>query len=202
MDVADRLRWSRRPFARASSRSSAAARRGPLPWRRAPRHALPPSPVDVVLPRPGQEALRLRVNQPEDVRGRLVGAYFVNEVQRVVFEGLESGRPASDVIDEMTRHGDDLAAQVLSQLVVDDLDREYSAVDVTAVIAQLLRTAVSQELRAVDRELREGAIAPDVAMATIRDVKARVELLESAHADMAESDLRDWLLARSAATHP
>ena len=47
-----------------------------------------------------------------------------------------------------------------------------------------------------------GEVAPDVAMATIRDVKARVELLESAHADVAESDLRDWLLARSTATHP
>ncbi len=142
------------------------------------------------------------MHQPEDMRGRLIAAYFVNEVQRVIFEGLESGRPASEVIDEMARHGDELAAQVLSQLVVDDLDREYSAVDVTAVVAQLLRTAVTQELRAVDRELREGSIAPDVAMATIRDVKARVELLESAHADIAESDLRDWLLARNAATHP
>jgi hypothetical protein len=52
-------------------------------------------------------------------------------------------------------------------------------------------------LRNVDREVREGTIAPDVAMATIRDVKERVELLKSPNGDIAEDDLRSWLVARS-----
>src|ERR1035441_7104208 len=34
------------------------------------------------MPRPGLEALRLRVHFPNDVKDRLVAAYFVNDVQR------------------------------------------------------------------------------------------------------------------------
>ena len=40
-------------------------------------------------------------------------------------------------------------------------------------------------------------MSPDVADVTMRDVKERLVLLESAHGDVAESDLRDWLLART-----
>jgi hypothetical protein len=68
---------------------------------------------------------------------------------------------------------------------------------VSAVISQLIRSAVNEELKNIERELRENAIAPDVAMATIRDVKERVELLGTPQGDVAESDLRSWLLGRS-----
>jgi len=37
-------------------------------------------------------------------------------------------------------------------------------------------------------------------MATIRDVKERVELLGTAQGDVVERDLRDWLLTRSPVT--
>jgi len=69
------------------------------------------------------------------------------------------------------------------------------------VVSQLIRSAVNEELRNIERELREGAIAPDVAMATIRDVKERVELLGTPQGDIAESDLRGWLLERSPVSH-
>jgi DNA primase len=200
MTVADRLRLESAALrARLVEIERGAT---PPPAEAPPSRGRTANAVEVALPRPGQEALRLRMHHPDETRGRFVAAYFVNEVQRVVFEGLESGRPTSEVIDEMERHGDDVAAHVMSQLVVDDVDREYSAADVTAVVAQLLRTAVALELREIERELREGVIAPDVAMATISDVKARVELLGSAHGEVAEADLRDWLLSRQGAARP
>jgi hypothetical protein len=121
----------------------------------------------------------------------------VNEVQRDIFEGLSSDQPISDVIDQLQRRGDDDAAQVLSQLVVDELDRDYTSDDVSAVVSQLIRSAVGEELKNIERELRDELITPDVAMATIRDVKERLELLGTSQGDVAERDLRSWLLTRT-----
>jgi DNA primase len=154
-------------------------------------------PPVVAMPRPGLEALRLYLHFTGDVKERLIPAYFVNDVQREIFEGLVSGQPVSDVIDQLQRRGEEDAALVLGQLVVDELDRDYTGEDVSAVISQLLRSAVAQELRSIDRELREGLMAPDVAMATIRDVKERLELLGTAQGDVVEKDLRSWLLTRT-----
>jgi DNA primase len=160
--------------------------------------APPPTRGPVVpMPRPGLEALRLCVHFSSDVKDRLISAYFVNEVQRDIFEGLSSDQPISDVIDQLQRRGDEDAAQVLSQLVVDELDRDYTSEDVSAVVSQLIRSAVGEELKNIERELRDELITPDVAMATIRDVKERVELLGTSQGDVAERDLRSWLLTRT-----
>jgi DNA primase len=152
------------------------------------------------MPRPGLEALRLYVHLSGDVKDRLIGAYFVNDIQREIFDGLVTGSPISDVIDQLQRRGEEDAALVLGQLVVDELDRDYTSEDLSAVISQLIRSAVGEELKNVERELRDGAIAPDFAMATIRDVKERVELLGTPQGDVAEGDLRDWLLTRTPVT--
>jgi len=157
------------------------------------------SPI-VPMPRPGLEALRLYLHFPGDIKERLIGAYFVNDIQREIFEGLVAGQSVSDVIDLLQRRGEEDAALVLSQLVVDELDRDYTGEDVSAVISQLLRSAVNEELKNIDRALRDDAIAPDVAMATIRDVKERVELLGTEQGDVAERDLRSWLLSRAPVT--
>jgi DNA primase len=149
------------------------------------------------LPRPGLEALRLTIHFPRDVRDRFIAEYFVNEVQREIFQGLTTGQSVSEVVDRLRRQGDDDAADVLSELAVDELDREYTVDDVTAVVAQLLRAAVARELREIERELRGGDIAPDVAMATITDVKERLALLDSPQARAAETDLRAWLISRA-----
>ena len=149
------------------------------------------------MPRPGLEALRLYMHAPRIADDRFIAQYFVNETQREIFEGLATGAPVSDVIDALGRRGEEEAANVLSQLVVDELDRDYSTDDVTAVVSQLLRSAVSVELKNVERELRSGALSPELAMATIKDVKERLALLETPHGNVAESDLRGWLLSRS-----
>jgi DNA primase len=152
------------------------------------------------LPRPGLEALRLYVHGPESFRTRLVAPYFVNEVQREVFEALCTGQSISELIDTLERRGQDEAAQVLGELAVEQLDQHYSTTDVTAVVAQLLRSAIHQELLSLNRDMREGRVTPEVAMATIRDVKEREELLESSQGEVAEGDLRHWLIERASLT--
>jgi DNA primase len=149
------------------------------------------------MPRPGLEALRLCVHFPSDVKGRLIAPYFVNDVQREIFEGISSERALSEVIDDLAQRGEEEASLVLSQLAVGDLDRDYTADDVTAVVSQLVRSAVQEELKNVERDLREGRMAPDVAMATISDVKERIGYLETTRGVVAEGDLRDWLVERS-----
>ena len=152
------------------------------------------------LPRPGLEALRLTIHFPNDVRDRFIEEYFVNEVQREIFLGLSSGQSVSEVVDDLRRRGDDEAAEVLGELAVDELDREYTVDDVTAVVAQLLRAAVTSELREIERELRSGDITPDLAMATITDVKERLAMLDSHQANSAEADLRAWRISRADAS--
>ena len=152
-----------------------------------------------VMPRPALEALRLRVHFPLDVKNRLIAPYFVNETQRAIFEGLSSERTLSEVVDDLQRRGEEEASQILSQLAVDELDRDYTAEDVTAVVAQLIRSAVGVELKDEERDLREGRMTPDAAIVTVRDVKERLGLLESPGGDVAEHDLREWLVERHAA---
>jgi len=78
------------------------------------------------MPRPGLEALRLRVHFPSDVKERLIAPYFVNDVQREIFEGLSTDKSLTEVIDDLQRRGEEEASQILSQLAVDELDREYT----------------------------------------------------------------------------
>jgi DNA primase len=168
--------------------------------REIPNEPAPQRPLQRAMPRPGLEALRLLVHGPEALRSRFIPQYFVNEIQREIFEELETKRPTSELFDELERRGQEDAAQVLSELVVEELDHHYGAQDISAVVAQLLRSAISEELKNFDREFREGRIAPEVAMATTRDVKERLELLETAQGDEAERDLRTWLLERASLT--
>jgi len=158
----------------------------------------PPSPVRAATtPRPGLEALRLALHAPLLAKHRFIVQYFVNETQREIFDGLSSGRSVSDVIDELERRGEDQAATLLSELVVEQVDRDFTSEDVTAVVSQLLRSAVAEELRNVERDLRDERLSPEAAMATIRDVKERVALLETTDGELAERDLREWLLERA-----
>ena len=152
------------------------------------------------MPRPGLEALRLRVHFPNDVKDRLIAAYFVNDVQREIFDGLSSERSLSEVIDELDRRGEEEAAQVLSELAVDELDRDYTVEDVTAVVSQLIRSAVTVELKNVARDLKEGNMTPEVADVTVRDVKERLVLLDGSSGHLAENELREWLVERTSSS--
>ncbi len=134
---------------------------------------------------------------PEATKQRFIAPYFTNEIQRDVFEALATGQSLSELIDALERRGQDEAALVLSELAVEELDQTFGASDVTAVVAQLVRGAVREELRSLDRDMREGRVSPELAMATTRDVKERVELLEGPNGAAAEGDLRQWLIERA-----
>ncbi|HWD95916.1 MAG TPA: DNA primase [Acidimicrobiales bacterium] len=149
------------------------------------------------MPRPGIEALRLIVHGPVSMKDRFIAPYFLNEVQRDIFEALITGQNASELIDEFERREEEDEAHVLSRLVVEELDHSY---DVAAVVAQLIRAAARAELSNLNRDMLEGRVSPELAGATDRDVKERLELLETAQGDEAERDLRAWLLERASLT--
>ena len=154
------------------------------------------------LPRPGLEALRLRLFFPDAVSDRLIAPYFVHDVQRLIFDGLATGKSVSQVVDDLNATGEYDAAAVLSELTVGELDREYTTDDVSAVVSQLLRAAVAAALKDIERDLRAQTMDPLVAMATIRDVKQRLDLLSGPHGSQIEAELRDWLLSREAPVDP
>jgi DNA primase len=149
------------------------------------------------MPRPGLEALRLIVHGPVTMKDRFIAPYFLNEVQRDIYEALSTRQNASELIDEFERRGEEEESHVLSRLVVEELDHSY---DVGAVVAQLIRSAVRAELSKLNRDMLEGRVSPELAGATDRDVKERLELLETAQGDEAERDLRAWLLERASLT--
>jgi hypothetical protein len=78
--------------------------------------------------------------------------------------------------------------------------RLYETADIQSLEGQLLRAAVAHAMKDVEREMREGVMAPEVAMATIKDVKERLALLDGPHATIAIADLRTWLQSRGDAT--
>jgi len=202
MQVADTLRLEPRVL-----RSTPLELQSQPAQREVPNEPMDPSQFSsstrrLSMPRPGLEALRLILQAPTVAGDRFIAQYFIDETQRDVFESLASGRSVADVVVDFERRGDDEAVRVISQLVVDETEHGYSSSDVTAVVAQLLRSAVGEELKNIERQLRANTIAPDVAMATIRDVKERLALLDTPHGDVAESDLRTWLLERASSAAP
>ncbi len=148
------------------------------------------------LPRPGLLALRHFLHGGDDVRRRFVAPYFVDRIQRQIFEALDEQRTTSDVIDDLERDGQVEASLLLSELAVQEAPDGLGESNVGAVVAQLIRAAVREEMAALSREMREGSAAPDVVKATIDDVQARLGWLETADGDVAEVDLRTWLEAR------
>jgi len=65
------------------------------------------------------------------------------------------------------------------------------------VVSQLIRSAVTGELKNVARDLNDGNMTPEVADVTVRDVKERLVLLDSSSGQLAENELREWLLERT-----
>ncbi len=154
-------------------------------------------PTQSRLPRPGLEALRLCVHFA-DLRPRFDASYFVHDVQRDAFAALLTGEAMSAVIERLDRQGLEEAARVLSEVVVDDPGPHPSDAAVAAVVAQLLRHASDVALHELERELRGGLVAPEVAVAVIRDVKVRLALLGTDQGASAEASLREWLTSRQA----
>ena len=149
-----------------------------------------------VLPRPGLEALRLALFAPELVADRLAAPLFAHPTQRVIFEQLRAGLSVSQAVDALEGIGESEAAAVLGELSVSELDRAYTTDDVTSVVAQMLRSAVAEAQKDIERGVRVGSLDPTTALTTIRDLKIRVDLLGTPQVESVERDLREWLVAR------
>ncbi len=177
-----------------------AAQRGALTT---PRDDVPSAPVATrIAPttsRPARAALSLLVHAFEAVDSRFVSAYFLDPVQRVAFEALAGGELIADVLDALERRDELDAGNLIREISVEELgDSATGEREIAAVVAQLIRAAAQEALREVDRDLRAGLVTPDSALAVIRDVKLRLGELDSAQGEVAENDLREWLVSREA----
>ncbi len=178
-----------------------AVRRGPRPVSTNPRATAVTRPTRVTNPgertgsRSGITALQLAVHAPESVEGRVVAAYFVDADQRSAFEALADGRLTVDAIEILESRGEDAAAQILQQVLVDEFsENDTNDHVVQGVVAQLLRAAVAVALRDIERELRSGAVTAESALAVIKDVKNRLTELDGDQATASEKELREWLV--------
>jgi DNA primase len=151
-------------------------------------------PVGVDSPRPGLEALRLAMHQPEVVAHRLEAVLFDDELQRAAFDALER---ADDLHDAITaaEEGDPRVAALLRRLAV-----EEPAAHADDVIVTLVRNASRRALAEWESQAR---LAPD-SVAKFAPAIARVrydldELEEADRGNEAAGRLLAWLVGRGEA---
>ncbi len=164
----------------------------------APARGVPARPARGAPPRPGVAALRLCVLEPS-ARTHFSAAYFVPAAQRRAFEALTTTTSVDAAITSLESAGEAEAADLLSSAVVSELPAAPTDEMVSAVVAQLIRLAATAALRRLERRMRSGEISPEHAGTVIRDVKARLEMLDTVQAAAAVSSLRVWLEEESAA---
>ena len=148
--------------------------------------------------RPGVEAIRRLLRDPDLIGGRLVPAMFLDTVQRTAFEALDSGELLVTVLADLERRGEEWPVMLLSMLSVEDHSvstltpsAEESAID--ELVAQLLRAAAQEALNDINRQIRDGSITAESGLSVIRDVRQRLELLGTPSQLDVEEDLRLWL---------
>ena len=158
----------------------------------------PTSAPDFMAYRPGVEALRRLLRDPDLIGGRLISAMFLDSIQRSAFEALESGELLVHVIDDLERRGEEWPAMLLTMLSVEDTSvsnltpmAEESAID--ELVAQLLRSATQEALNDINRHIRDGSITAESGLMVIRDVRQRLEHLGTPKQIEVEEDLRLWL---------
>ena len=86
------------------------------------------------------------------------------------------------------------AAELLQQLATQEpLELSSESQYISDVTAQLVRSASRSALLDLERNLRSGESSAENVMTTIRDVRDRLEKLDSDEAEIAENELREWL---------
>jgi DNA primase len=145
-------------------------------------------------PRPGLEALRLAVHQPETVADRLEAVLFDDELQRAAFHALEGADDLHDAI-AAAEEADPNVAALLRRLAV-----EEPAADADDVIVTLVRNASRRALASWESQAR---LAPD-SIAEFAPAIARVrhdldELEETERGTEATGRLLAWLVGRGGA---
>jgi len=145
-------------------------------------------------PRPGLEALRLAMHQPEVVAHRLEAVLFDDELQRAAFDALERADDLHDAIAG-AEEGDPRVAALLRRLAV-----EEPAANADDVIVTLVRNASRRALAEWEYQAR---LSPDsVAEFAPAIARVRHDLDELEVADRgteAAGRLLAWLVGRGEA---
>ena len=156
------------------------------------------SAPDYMAYKPGVEALRRMIHEPQMMEGRLVGEMFSDPIQRTAYIALASGEPLVHCIDDLNRRGDEWSADLLAVLAVEEPLESTTADDVearvTELVAQMLRAAVQDALADVNRQMRDGVVTAESGLMVIRDVRQRLELLGQSGNENVEQELREWLV--------
>jgi hypothetical protein len=142
--------------------------------------------------RPGLEALRLAIHQPEDVADRLEAALFRDDLQRSAFEVLAGAgeEPLHEVIEQAP-------PTVRSLLVRLTVEEPRSRAD--EVVLQLVRDAARGELVVLTGEART---SPEAAAEAARVASWVQELDDPAASAGATARLVAWLVVRAQSTSP
>jgi DNA primase len=191
MNIADTLKLD---SAVLRPRVTDALRRGPRSEVSSPETPRVPPAQREALSRPGVAALKLTIDYRTLALARLVPEYFVDTVQRDAFEALLVNESVSQAANELLTRGDAEAAELLQQLATQEpLELSSESQYISDVTAQLVRSASRSALLDLERNLRSGESSAENVMTTIRDVRDRLEKLDSDEAEIAENELREWL---------
>jgi DNA primase len=141
--------------------------------------------------RPGLEALRLAVHEPDRIGERLERFLFIDELQARAFDALASAQTISQAI-AFAEDEDPDAAILLRRLTV-----EESAVDADDCVVQLIRAAAHRSLVALQAEARlDPARVAEVAADT-GQVALDLERIGTSDAGLEAADrLLAWLHRR------
>jgi DNA primase len=140
--------------------------------------------------RPGLEALRLAIHQPEDVGDRLVAPLFRDELQRATFQALVDA-------DDLHQAIDTAPPDVRELLVRLTVEEPLSTPD--EVVLQLVRDCARRELRLLTAEARTSPEAVTEAAAVAAWVQ---ELDDPGTSVAATARLVAWLVVRSDTVNP
>ena len=142
--------------------------------------------------RPGLEALRLAIHQPEDVAERLEAALFRDDLQRAAFEVLAGAgdEPLHEVIEQAP-------PGVRALLVRLTVEEPRSRAD--EVVLQLVRDAARGQLVVITGEART---SPEAAAEAARVASWVQELDDPATSATATARLVAWLVVRAQSTSP
>jgi DNA primase len=159
-----------------------------------PGASVPAGQAGADTPRPGLEALRLALHQPELVAHRLEAVLFDDELQRAAFDALEGADDLHEAISAADQ-ADPRVAGLLRRLAV-----EEPAADADDVIVTLVRNASRRALSAWEAQARLspdsiGDFAPAIAR-----VRADLDQLdERDRGTEAAQRLLAWLVGRGEA---
>jgi len=144
--------------------------------------------------RPGLEAIKLAIHDPEGAMPRLSPVLFAIDLQRRSFEALEGAGDHFAAIDDAAARGEDDVADLLRRLAVEEPVEAVDGADlVGAVVAQLLRISTRRVLDDRQAAVRRGDLEAREVVDEIAVAKELVAKLDGSEAKDAEAELLDWL---------